>query len=249
MKLVILGSGNVAFHLAKAFTENHITVSQIYGRNEKDLKKIAILNSIPYSTDQLDVADLYIIAVSDSSVGEVSKIITQKNCLVAHTSGSLPKEVLKGDYRKAVFYPLQTFSKSKALDYSQIPFFLESEGADDLQLMKDIAIQISENVEVSTYQKRKFVHLSAVFACNFVNHLFARSKEITDSQDIPFKYLFPLIEETVNKIQEIEPKLAQTGPSVRNDVRITQMQEDMLEGELLHIYQTMNESIKEMYEL
>ena len=126
---------------------------------------------------------------------------------------------------------------------------MEAEDESDFLALKDIALQISDNVETSTYEKRKFVHLSAVFACNFVNHLYARAKEIADAHEIPFHYLYPLIEETTQKIQEINPKDAQTGPSVRNDVRITKMQEELLEGEHLKIYQTMNESIKEMYEL
>lgn len=249
MKLVIIGSGNVAYHLANAFVQNEIELIQIFGRNEENLQEISKNVNIPFSTEKLDDADLYIIAVNDEAVEEVSKLILKKDCIVAHTSGSLPKEILKGNYRKAVFYPLQTFSKSKTLDYKNIPFFLEAENKEDYLSIENIALQISDNVETSTYEKRKFVHLSAVFACNFVNHLFARAKEITDSQDIPFKYLFPLIEETTQKILEIEPKVAQTGPSIRNDVRITKMQEEMLDGELLKIYQTMNESIKKMYEL
>ena len=249
MKLVLIGSGNVAYHLAKAFTENDIVISQIFGRNEKALQEIGLQNNIPYSTEKIKDADFYIIAVNDSAVEEVSKLISKKDCLVAHTSGSLPKEILSGNYRKAVFYPLQTFSKSKDLDYKTIPFFLESEIDEDFSLMKNLALQISDNVETSTYEKRKLVHLSAVFACNFVNHIFARAKEITDAQDIPFQYLYPLIEETVNKIREISPKDAQTGPSIRNDIRITKMQEEMLEGEHLKVYQTLNESIKKMYEL
>ncbi len=249
MNVVIIGSGNVAFHLANAFVENNLNLTQIFGRNEEDLKQISNKTNVPYSTEILEDADFYIIAVNDGAVEEVSSFITKKNCLVAHTSGSLPKEILKGDYRKGVFYPLQTFSKSKILNYQKIPFFLEAENDSDFSLMKNLALQISDNVETSTYEKRKFVHLSAVFACNFVNHLYARAKEIADEHNIPFEYLYPLIEETTQKIKEIDPKSAQTGPSVRNDVRITKMQEKMLDGELLKIYQTMNESIKKMYEL
>lgn len=249
MRTVIIGSGNVAFHLANAFVENNINLIQIFGRNEKDLKEISLKTGVPFSTKYLVDADLYIISVNDESVEEVSKLVMKKDCIVAHTSGSLPKEILKGEYRKGVFYPLQTFSKSKVLDYQKIPFFLEAENEEDLKVIRNIALQISENVETSTYEKRKFVHLSAVFACNFVNHLYARAKEITDEHKIPFEYLYPLIEETMQKIKEIDPKSAQTGPSVRNDTRITKMQEEMLQGEQLKIYKTMKDSIKKMYEL
>ena len=250
MKIVILGSGNVAFHLAKAFHQKKIPVAQIFGRNESDLKTISIQFNIPYSTEELVNADFYLIAVNDDSVQEISKQITEKNCLVAHTSGSLPVDILKGNYRKASFYPLQTFSKSKDLNYSEIPFFLEAENKDDLEMMKNLVSKISSHIIESTYEKRKYIHLTAVFACNFVNHLFARAKEISDSQEIPFQYFLPLIEETTAKILTIDPKSAQTGPAVRNDKRVLELHEELLtEPEKLKIYKTMNESIKKMYEL
>ncbi|MGA9212630.1 Rossmann-like and DUF2520 domain-containing protein [Kaistella sp.] len=250
MKIVIIGSGNVAYHLAKAFQENKISVSQLFGRNENDLKFISDQLQIPFSTSYLDDADLYFICVSDSSIGEVSKMINKENCLVAHTSGSLPKEILEGNYRKASFYPLQTFSKSKDLNYAEIPFFIEAENNQDLELLKKLALNISKKVMTSTYEKRKYIHLTAVFACNFVNHLFARAKEISDSQEIPFDYFLPLIKETTEKIEILEPKLAQTGPAVRNDERVLKLHEELIsDEEQLKIYKIMNESIKKMYEL
>lgn len=250
MQIVIIGSGNVAYHLAKAFVLNAIPLAQIFGRNEKELKKIAEELQVPFSTEHLKKdADLYIICVSDHSVEEVSKSITKKDCLVAHTSGSLPKEILTGEYRKSCFYPLQTFSKSKALDYEKIPFFIETDDDEDKKLLFELAHKISKNVMESNHEKRKYIHLTAVFACNFVNHLFSKAKEISDSQHIPFEYFLPLIDETVQKIHEIDPKLAQTGPAVRNDIRILRLHEQLLKDESLEIYKTMNHSIKKMYEL
>lgn len=249
MQTVIIGSGNVAYHLAKAFTQNDISLAQIFGRNEKELQKISLELNIPYSTQKLEDADLYIICVSDSSVEDVSKIIIKENALVAHTSGSLPKEILIGEYRKSSFYPLQTFSKSKDLDYKKIPFFIETENEEDQKILTDLASKISENVMESSHEKRKYIHLTAVFACNFVNHLFARAKEISDAQEIPFDYFLPLINETVQKISEIEPKSAQTGPAVRNDQRVLELHEQLLKDESLEIYKTMNQSIKKMYQL
>ena len=248
MKTVIIGSGNVAYHLAKAFTQNNIKVHQIYGRNEIELSKISNEFNIPYSTQNLDESELYIIAVSDSSVENVSELIKNENALVAHTSGSLPKEILKGNYRKASFYPLQTFSKTKDLDYSKIPFFIEAENQIDEKTLFELASIISDNVENSDYEKRKYIHLTAVFACNFVNHLFARAKEISDSQDLDFNYFLPLINETVEKIKHLEPKSAQTGPAVRGDERVLKLHEELIKNEeQLHIYKTLNESIKKMY--
>lgn len=249
MQIVIIGSGNVAYHMAKAFSLKKIPLLQIFGRNGEELKKISEELDVPYSTEHLENADLYIICVSDNSVENVSKIITKKDALVAHTSGSLPKEILSGEYRKSSFYPLQTFSKSKELEYEKIPFFIETENEEDKQILFDLASQISENVMESSHEKRKYIHLTAVLACNFVNHLFARAKDVSDSQDIPFDYFLPLIDETVKKIHEIDPKAAQTGPAVRNDVRVLKLHEQLLKGESLEIYKTMNHSIQKMYEL
>ena len=249
MKIVIIGSGNVAYHLAKAFTQNNIKVSQIFGRNEVELNKISEELNIPYSTKELADADLYLISVSDSAVEQVSDLIKTEKALVAHTSGSLPIETLNGDYRKASFYPLQTFSKTKNLEYSKIPFFIEAENQIDEKSLFELASLISDNVETSDYEKRKYIHLTAVFACNFVNHLFARAKEISDSQDLDFNYFIPLIDETVEKIHHLEPKSAQTGPAVRGDKRVLKLHEELItDKEHLKIYQLMNESIKKMYQ-
>ena len=248
MQIVLIGSGNVAFHLAKAFTEAQIPVSQIFGRNTDELQKISEQFSIPSSTETLADADLYIISVSDSSIAEVSSLIKNKNVLVAHTSGSVSREALSGNYRKSVFYPLQTFSKSKNLDYSKIPFFIDAENENDEEILKNLASKISKNVMLANDEKRKYIHLTAVFACNFVNHLYARAKEISDSQGIPFDYFLPLIDETTQKIHELEPKLAQTGPAIRNDEKVLKLHESLLtDEEKLKIYKTLNESIKKMY--
>ena len=248
MQIVLIGSGNVAFHLAKAFTEAQIPISQIFGRNTTELQKISEQFSIPFSTETLADADLYIISVSDSSIAEVSSLIKNKNALVTHTSGSVSRESLSGNYRKSVFYPLQTFSKSKNLDYSKIPFFIDAENENDEEILKNLASKISKNVMLANDEKRKYIHLTAVFACNFVNHLYARAKEISDSQGIPFDYFLPLIDETTQKIHELEPKLAQTGPAIRNDEKVLKLHESLLtDEEKLKIYKTLNESIKKMY--
>lgn len=248
MQIAIIGSGNVAHHLTKAFKEAQIPIAQIFGRNEKELSVISTKFSVPFSTQKLIDADLYIIAVSDSSIPEVSKIIEKENSIVAHTSGSVSINSLQGNYRKAVFYPLQTFSKSKDLDYSKIPFFIDAENEADKEMLKNLALNISKNVMLADDEKRKYIHLTAVFACNFVNHLYARAKEISDSQNIPFEYFLPLIDETTQKIHELEPKLAQTGPAKRGDEKVLQTHESLItEEEKLKIYKTLNESIKKMY--
>jgi len=250
MKIVIIGSGNVAYHLTKALVMSRQNVIQIFGRNEVDLKNISEELNVPFSTNCLQEADLYIIAVSDSAIAQVSGLILNPNAIVVHTSGSLPVDVLVGDYKKASFYPLQTFSKNKNVDFKNIPVFIEAQDAEVVRQLKSLAETISDKVEISSYEKRKYIHLTAVFACNFVNHLFTRAKEVSDSQGIKFDYFLPLIEETFDKIKYLEPRLAQTGPAVRNDTRVLELHKELIKSqEQLEIYNIMNRSIKKMYNL
>ncbi len=250
MRIVIIGSGNVAYHLAKAFQQAGLQVAEIFGRNEAALKTISENFQIPFSTTVLADADLYLIAVKDDAIEKCAALITKENCLVAHTAGSLAATVLKGPYRKAVFYPLQTFTKDKNLDYSKIPFFIETDDDGDFKTLETLASSISSHIMRADYDARKYVHLSAVFACNFVNHLFAQAQEILNAQNIPFEYLLPLIKETTTKIETTAPREAQTGPAIRNDQRVLAIHESLIEDEeQLKIYKVMNESIKKMYEL
>lgn len=250
MKTVIIGSGNVSYHLCKAFAEAGVPIAQVFGRNETALKEISEQTQIPYSTTTLASANCYIIAVKDDAIAEVSKQITNDKALVVHTSGSMPMEVLEGSYRKGVFYPLQTFSKTKVLDYTEIPFFIEAEKPSDLEILKSLARRLSPRVMEVKYEKRKYIHLTAVFACNFVNHLYARAKEIADAQGVPFYYFLPLIEETTDKIYYLDPREAQTGPAVRQDTRVLALHKALIHNpEQLKLYETINESIKQMYEL
>ena len=250
MNIVIIGSGNVAYHLAKAFTERGVNISQIFGRNQEKLQNISKELGVKNSVTELCDADIYFLCVSDDAIAEVSQLITNPNALVAHTSGSMPKEILVGNFRKSSFYPMQTFSRNKKLNYAEIPFFIEAENELDTQRLIDLAKKISDNVMVTNYEQRKYIHLTAVFSCNFVNHLFARAKEIADSQGIPFQYFHPLIKETLEKIYVLDPKMAQTGPAFRNDKRVLALHESLITNDLQkEIYKVMNASIQEMYGL
>lgn len=250
MKIVIIGSGNVAYHLAKAFVDNGVPVAQLFGRNTKDLQDIGEKLHIPYAAENLLSADLYLIAVSDDAIAEVSKIIKDPAAIVAHTSGSVSINALSGNFRKAVIYPLQTFSKEKIINWGKIPFFIDAENESDLAKITQLLQCVSENIIQASDQKRQYIHLTAVFACNFVNHLYARAQEIADAENIPFHYFLPLIEETAQKIKTISPKDAQTGPAIRNDQKVLTLHENLIKNTTqLRIYKIMNESIKEMYGL
>ncbi len=248
MKTVIIGSGNVAYHIAKALKEKALPVVQIFGRNELALKEISEELEIPYSTTQLAEADMYIISVKDESIAEVSGLITNERAIVAHTSGATSINDLKGNYRKAVMYPLQTFSKTKNLVYAKIPFFIDAETKEVKLILKNFIAQVSDRIAEADDEKRKYIHLTAVFACNFVNHLYARAKEIADKQDIPFDFFLPLIDETTEKIHHLDPKSAQTGPAVRNDQNVLSLHQSLItDEEQMKIYLTINNSIQKMY--
>lgn len=248
MKTVIYGTGNVAYHLSKAISAAGTDVI-ISGRNEASLTQIAEELNLPFTVEIPQDADFYIFSVKDGAINEVSAKIKNPKALVVHTSGAVPYHALEGNFRKGVFYPLQTFSKTKALNYEAIPFFVEAENAADLKFLKDFALKISSKVMEADSEKRKYIHLTAVFAANFVNHLYARAKEISDSQEIPFNYFLPLIQETADKIHHLEPKEAQTGPARRNDQKVLDLHRELLNGEALEVYKTLNKSIKKMYEL
>lgn len=250
MDIVIIGSGNVAHHIAHALSKQNKSAIQIFARNQKEVEAIGKSAEIPYSTTELAPADLYLLCVSDRAIEDVSKWITNPNALVAHTSGSMPMESLVGPYRKACFYPLQTFSKTKELSFETVPIFIETQHEKDFKMLEDLAQSLSQFVEKADYEKRKYIHLTAVFACNFVNHLYARAKEISDSQSLPFSYFIPLMQETLEKINHLDPKDAQTGPAVRGDTRVLQLHEALLQSPSQHkLYRVLNESIEQMYGL
>jgi len=250
MKTVIIGSGNVAWHLAQAFKASGINLIQLFGRNQNNLKEISQKVNVPFSTENLVEADFYLICTSDQSIREVSRQIPYENVLVAHTSGSLSREVLEGSYRKACFYPLQTFSKNTNLNYKEIPFFIDAGWENDNLLLLDFAKKISENVMRINLDQKKQIHLAAVFACNFVNHLYAQAKEICDENEIPFQYMIPLIRETAEKIEKNNPKNVQTGPAARQDEIVIDLQRNLISNPIqLEIYNILTHSIKKMYEL
>lgn len=216
--IVILGSGNVASHLIAAFQKSDlILIKQVFARNPLVTIPNFPQEKIIHSIDQLEVADLYIISVTDTAIVELANQIPFDHAFVVHTSGSMPMTVLPNKHRKGVFYPLQTFTKNKEVDFKEIPICLEAENERDLLLLKTVAEKISSKVYTINSEQRKAMHVAAVFVCNFVNHLYQLGHEVCNEHNIPFEILHPLIAETANKIQYLPPEDAQTGPAKRND--------------------------------
>ena len=179
ISISIIGSGNVAQHLISAFSKaENLELVQVYSRNPNTLSHLLDATKIVSDYKQLQVVDLYLIAVSDDAIATVSSQLPFTNKLVVHTSGSVALEQLSSTNRKGVFYPLQTFTKNKEVNFKEIPLCLEAENEADLQLLKKVAIAISDKVFEITSEQRKSLHVAAVFVNNFVNHLYQIGNDI-----------------------------------------------------------------------
>ena len=245
IRVVIIGSGNVAQHLIKAFTKsNSIEIVQAFSRNKQNLENLIDSSKITSDLNALIDADLYIISVSDNAIAEVSHQLNLKNKLVVHTSGSISMTDLENKNRKGVFYPLQTFSKNAVVNFEAIQICLESENNDDYKLLETVAKSISDKVFNINSNQRKALHVSAVFVNNFVNHLYKIGNDICIENNIPFEILQPLITETANKITSLSPNEAQTGPAKRNDTQTINTHLQFLSDEnQKEIYKILTKSI------
>ena len=244
--IVLLGFGNVSFHLINAFNKlNKNTVIQIYNRNNISLN--SELNHIPFTTDlsKIKDADIYIIAIPDDSITSFSEILPLKNKLVVHTSGSVSMDALSERNRKGVFYPLQTFSKNRDVDFNNIPICIEATEPRDLKLLMNLGKSLSEKVVEVNSEERSKLHLAAVFVNNFVNHLYAIGDDILSKNELSFDLLHPLIEETANKIKTLAPSKVQTGPARRGDQKTIEKHLHLLkEGPKSDLYQQLTASIR-----
>ena len=220
ISVVIIGSGNVAQHLISAFAKcETVVVIQAFARDKNSLTHLLDFNKITSDFTDLKEADLYIISVSDAAIAQVSSKIPFTNKLVAHTSGSFSIDDLDNKNRKAVFYPLQTFSKNAALNFKEIPICLEAQNQEDYTILEKVTQNISDKTYKINSEQRKSLHVSAVFVCNFVNHLYQIGNKICKENQLDFDILKPLIQETANKIMMLSPNDAQTGPAKRNDTQ------------------------------
>lgn len=250
MKIVIIGAGNVATHLAKALQAKNKQIAQVWSyhyNNALTLAKEVNAQAIDSLKEIDQQADLYLIAVKDDAIAEIAEQIKGFKGLIAHTSGAVPMEILNGITENyGVFYPLQTFSKDKALSFADIPLCLEANNEAALQTLKQLAQQLSTHIVEVNSEKRKILHLAAVFACNFTNHLYALADEVLKFNELDFAILRPLINETAAKVQHALPLAVQTGPAIRNDEQTIKKHEELLveQPQLLEIYKTLSNSIK-----
>ncbi|TAH27079.1 MAG: DUF2520 domain-containing protein [Cytophagales bacterium] len=253
MKISIIGAGNLAVNLALALEKSGFNVGEIFSRNIKNAEFLAnqLYHTIPQN--HLDFSDstssLFFLAVSDDALPEVvNNIALPAKATLVHTSGTIELVLLNRFENHGVFYPIQTFSKNHLIDFNQIPIAIEASNADTSSLLTSIANKVSGNFTFLDSEERRVVHLAAVFACNFTNHLLGVAYDVLDKKNLDITILKPLILETIRKAMSSEhPFTSQTGPAIRNDMLTIEKHLKMLseEKENSRIYQLMTQQIQQ----
>lgn len=246
-QVVILGAGNVATHLYRAFQKSEeIEVVQVYNHRPEKLANFTETFTTT-AISELKEADIYIFALKDDAILKMANIVPDFGALYLHTSGGIGIDAL-GKFRNyGVFYPLQTFSAKRELDFSEIPMCLEANSEKNLQKTKKLAAGISEKLFETNSKQRKALHASAVFVCNFTNHLYTIGADICQKNDLSFELLKPLIRETASKIEQLSPEEAQTGPAIRNDRGTIEGHLELLNQNQKNIYELLTASIYNLH--
>lgn len=231
-------------------TAVNVNLVQVFARNKESILHLIDEVKITSNYNDIKEADVYIISVSDNAIAEVSNNLPFTNRLVVHTSGTSELSVLNSKNRKGVFYPLQTFSKDKEIDFSSIPICLEAENDADFKTLEKLAQNLSQKVFDISSEQRKSLHVTAVFVCNFVNHMYTIGNQICEENNVPFEVLQPLILETAHKITTLKPEAAQTGPALRKDTKtINKHLEFLQESNYQELYKLLTQSIQNVKKL
>lgn len=254
MKIVMIGAGNLATNLGKALFDAGNDILQVYSRTQESASALAEMLGGSPVTDLGRVtteADVYIVAVKDSVMADLLPVLCKGRAdkVFLHTAGSVDAGVFKGmALHYGVIYPMQTFSKTRLLDFGDIPCFVEGNDDKAYDTVCELANSISGKVYFVGSEARRHLHLAAVFACNMVNHCYDISSEILRKHDIPFEVMLPLVDETARKVHFMSPREAQTGPAVRSDRNVTRAQSELLKDNPLfkQIYEVMSMSISRM---
>lgn len=249
MRVSFIGAGNLATNLAVALHNAGHEVAQVFSRTLDSAQTLACrVGAVPVTslTDLDGDSDIYIISVSDNALADVASqaVKGSADALFVHTAGSMPMDVIPAQ-RRGVFYPMQSFSKQRLVDFSTIPVFIEASESDDLVLLKELALSVSGSVSELSSADRVYLHLAAVFCCNFANHCYALGEEILNKHGVSFSAMFPLIDEVAKKVHMVCPKDAQTGPASRHDWNVVNKHLSMLADSprLQSVYQLMSKSI------
>ena len=249
ISVVILGAGNVATHFFKAFNNTKdIRVIQWYNRHIQTIDYYKNMVDVTDDLSLLKEADIYLIAVNDDAIAKFSSQLPFENKFVVHTSGSISLNDLDKKNIRGVFYPLQTFSKEAEIDFKNLPICIETADKVCLSLLNKLAEDIGSKSYRVNCEQRSSLHLAAVFVNNFSNQLYRIAHEITESTSTNFDILKPLILETANKVQNLSPYMAQTGPAKRNDKKTIKKHLKKLENSPHKaIYQLLTDSIQQTH--
>ncbi|REE01702.1 Rossmann-like and DUF2520 domain-containing protein [Marinoscillum furvescens] len=250
-KIAIYGTGNLAFHLAKRLAVVGRSPDYIVSRSrvsgESFIDALQLSSDVCLTAEMAGIsADFILLAVPDAVLQTVlMEVAFPKNSILLHTSGAQPMKVLATHERYGVLYPLQTFTKSKPVDWSQIPVFVEGNNAQVQEQIADLAKILSPKVKLLTSDVRLRVHLAAVLANNFTNHLFVLADELLASSPVALNDLQHLIQETVDKAMRMPPAQAQTGPAVRGDHNTMDKHLGLLEHnpEVARLYELISKQI------
>lgn len=221
-RIVIVGTGNVATALATRLCAVGCTIAQIVGRTpaHADALARAVSSQAVYAFDAVDrTADLYLLALSDRAIAAIAHALPLVDGIVAHTAGSVSIDILARFSNRGVFYPLQTFSPGRTVDWERTPLLLEANGAQNFAVLQQVAQRVSANARECNSTAREAAHLAAVFACNFTNHCYVLAERVLATAQLPFDLVRPIIAEAAAKVQTQLPRAAQTGPAIRGDTR------------------------------
>ncbi|EFC73436.1 Rossmann-like and DUF2520 domain-containing protein [Prevotella melaninogenica] len=251
MKVTLIGAGNLATQLGKSLKKAGVIISQVYSRTEDSARTLGKLLEAEWLTDikaLRDEADIYIFSVKDSVLCElISEVCKGRgDKLFLHTAGSMSMSCFEGKVlRYGVFYPMQTFSKTKDVDFERVPVFIEGNSIETEDIIRSFANMLSKRVITLSSADRKYLHLAAVWACNFTNYCYTVASDILGEHGIPFDVMLPLINETTEKIQKISPKEAQTGPAVRGDRNVMSKQLELMNDkeDLQKLYKMLSKGI------
>lgn len=249
--IVLIGAGNVATHLGKAFHEAGCRIRMVYSRTKESARILAESIGCPYTTDITSIdneADIYIVSLKDSVLDHILPELVKCNskALFVHTAGSVSIDIWKGlTHRYGVLYPMQTFSKQRDINFDNVHFFIEANTEEDTELIIKTASLISRHIFKASSEQRKYLHISAVFACNFANHMYSICEHLLTSHGLPFSAMLPLIDETAEKVHHLSPVSAQTGPAQRDDHNIMNNHLSLLkdEPEIAELYLRISENI------
>jgi predicted short-subunit dehydrogenase-like oxidoreductase (DUF2520 family) len=248
--IFLLGSGNVAWHLATALAAKGCRFLGIYNRTPQHAETLAGKLHCPVVADLTQTpkdADLYLICTSDEAIAPVSALLPETDGLVAHVSGSVAIDALdKKHHRRGVLYPLQTFNKNRPMDLAHVPVFVEADSQSDMNFLTALAHLFSDVVIPLDGAQRKMLHLAAVFACNFTNFMYGLAAEIMQKNELDFQLLFPLIRETAQRMENDDnPMSLQTGPAVRNDIKTIRQHLELLKNhpDMQELYEILTQSI------